>query len=310
MSARTLRASWVSLGLLVSAAALPAQDSTLRLPDNAVVDVTIRSGKLIVRGTDQVTGSVRGGGRNYSIRPSGVGIVVSGRNSGRNSGANSGNNRDRNRDADDDEDVLQLDLPRGVRLIVNTSSADIDLRDLRGDVDVKTTSGDLVADNLSGRLYVDTFSGDVDVVGTLTSLRASTVSGDVRVRGVRGEVELKSTSGEMRIAGDRITRVSGESITGDIIIDGGLADDARVSINTHSADIFLRLPSNARGSFDFTTISGELDAGGALTLMPGALDGSRNRRATRRYEIGGGGPLRIDLSTSSGDVRFARGNRA
>lgn len=306
MIARTLRASWVSLGLMVSAAALPAQDSTLRLPDNAVVDVTIRSGKLIVRGTDQATGSVRGSGRNYSIRPSGVGIVVNARNTGN----TSGNNRDRNRDRDDDDDdALQLDLPRGVRLIVNSSSADIDLRDLRGDVDVKTTSGDLVADNLSGRLYVDTFNGDVDVVGTLTALRANTVSGDVRVRGVRGEVELKTTSGEMRIAGDRITRVSGESITGDIIIDGGLADDARVSITTHSADIFVRLPGNARGSFDFTTINGELDAGGALTLMPGELGGSRNRRATRRYEIGGGGPLRIDLSTSSGNVRVARGNR-
>jgi hypothetical protein len=270
-----------------------AQDSTLRMPENAVVDVTLRTGRLIVRGVDRSTGAVRGGGRNYQVRPSGVGIVVN----------------ERGRDRDDDR-PLELDLPRNVRLVVNTASADVDLRDLRGDVEVKTMSGDLVADNLSGRLRVETLSGDIDVVGTLLQLRATTMSGDLRVRGVRGEVELKTTSGEMRVSGDRITRFTGESISGDLIIEGGLADDARVQLATHSADISVRLPAGARGTFDLSTISGELDGGGPLTLLPGDVSGSRSRRATRHYEIGGGGPLRLDLSTSSGDVRLVRGTRS
>lgn len=291
--------SFRSLLVLSSLAlsSLQAQDSTLRLPDNAVVDVTLRTGRLIVRGTDRSTGAVRGGNRNYQLRPSGVGIVV--------------NERTRNRD--DDDGPLELDLPRGVRLIVNTTSADVDLRDLRGDVDVKTTSGNLVADNLSGRLRVDTFSGDIDVVGTLTQLRVSTVSGDVQVRGLRGDAELETTSGDFRISGDRITRVTGKSISGDFTIDGGLTDNAQVQIATHSADITLRLPGGARGTLDFSTISGELDAGGPLTLMPGEVGGARSRRATRHYEIGSGSgsaTFRLDLSTSSGDVRLVRGIRS
>lgn len=280
----------------LAVSSLQAQDSTLRLPDNAVVDVTLRTGRLIVRGTDRATGAVRGGGRNYQLRPSGVGIVV--------------NERTRSRD---DDGPLELDLPRGVRLIVNTSSADVDLRDLRGDVEVKTTSGNLLADNLSGRLRVDTFSGDVDVVGTLTQLHVSTISGDVQVRGLRGDAELETTSGDFRISGDRIGRVTGKSISGDVTIDGGLTDDAQVQIATHSADITIRLPGSVRAALDFTTINGELDAGGPITLMPGEVGGSRNRRGPRRYEIGSGsGPatLRLDLSTSSGDVRLLRGIRS
>jgi DUF4097 and DUF4098 domain-containing protein YvlB len=279
-----------------AAADLRAQDSTLRLPDNAVVDVTLRTGRLIVRGTDRSTGSVRGGGRNYQLRPSGVGIVVN----------------ERTRDRDDDG-PLELDLPRNVRLVVNTSSADVDLRDLRGDVDIKTVSGDLVADNLSGRLRVDTFSGDVDVVGSVTGVRVSTISGDVHLRGVRGDVELKTTSGTLRVDGDRLTSVTAESISGDITVDGGLTDDARVQATSHSGDITLRLPGGVRAALDFTTINGELDAGGPLTLMPGEVGGSRSRRATRHYEIGNGSTpatLRIDLSTSSGDVRLVRGIRS
>lgn len=289
---RALTRMAMAVALLLPASRLPAQDSTLRLGENAVVDITLRTGQLIVRGVDRPTGAVRGGGRNYQIRPSGVGIVVNERSRG------------------DDDRPLELDLPRNVRLVVNTASADIDLRDLRGDVEVKTMSGDLVADNLSGRLIVETLSGDVDVVGTLTQLRANTVSGDVQVRGVRGDVDLNTTSGNMRVSGDRMGRVVGESISGDFVIDGGLTDDARVQLRTHSGDITVRLPASPRGSVDLTTINGDFDAGGPMTLLPGEVSGSGSRRSTRRYELGSGGPLRLDFSTFNGDVRLIRGIRS
>jgi hypothetical protein len=299
-SARLVRARRVCLTaiavLLASAARTPlaaqSRDTTVRLGGTAVVDVTLRTGRLVVRGIEGPTGAVRGGGRDYQLRPSGVGMVVNGRGAESERGS-----------------PLELDLPRGVRLVVNTMSADVDLRDLRGDVDVRTMTGDVRGDALSGRVFVETLSGNVDVVGAITQLRASTVSGDVITRGTVGRIDVRTTSGDIDLRGGATSQVTVQSMSGDVQFDGALADDARVQIGTHSGNVSVRVPESARGQLELSTVTGELDAGGPLTLMPGDLAGARRGRATQRYQFNGGGAMQLDISTFSGDVRLVRGTR-
>jgi hypothetical protein len=281
------------LSPIVSSAGAQTPDTTVRLSGNAVVDITLRTGRLVVRGVEGVTGAVRGGGRDYQLRPSGVGIVVNGRD------------RDTDRGG-----PLELDVPRGVRLVVNTVSADVELYDVRGDVDVRTMTGDVRGDGLSGRVIVEMLSGDVGLSGTITQLRATTVSGDLRLRGLGGTADIKTTSGEVDIVGDRIGRLGFESISGDLRLDGALADDAQVRISTHAGDVTWRMPAEAKGRLELSTVSGELSAGGPLTLMPGDVADSRRGRAARRYEFNGGGAMQLDISTFSGDVRILRGIRS
>lgn len=277
----------------VSPASLHAQsrDTTVRLDGTSVVDITVRTGRVIVRGIEGSSGAVRAGGGDYQLRTTGVtmSLVAPERNT---------------------RGPIELDVPRGVRLVISTLSADVEVRGVRGGVEARSTSGSFVLDDVSGRVIVETISGDVSARGNLSLLRAVTVSGDVRADDVRGEVDMRSTSGDLHVRGEGITRLGAETMSGDVQVDGQLTDDARVRIGTHSGDVTVRLPGDARGRIELSTVTGELNAGGPLTLQPGSSTGARGGRNTRRFDIGGGGPLTLDITTFSGDVRLLRGPRA
>ncbi|MCE2901513.1 MAG: DUF4097 family beta strand repeat-containing protein [Gemmatimonas sp.] len=293
---------WVATGVLAALTPLglargqgTARDTAVRVSRDAVVDVSLRTGRLIVRGIDGASGRVRAGRADYQLRSTGTTLTLSAPNE---------------RGGVSSDGPLELDLPRGVRLNVSTLSAEVEIVDIDGSVDVRTTSGNIRLEGVRGRTVLETVSGDIGSTGSTMQLRANTVSGDLRIREARGELDLRTTSGDVSISGDRLRRVVVEGVSSEVGIAAGLADDAVVRLTTHSGDVSVRLPEGARGRLDLSTFTGTLSAGGPLTLLPGESGGGRRGRSTRRYEIGGGGPLQLDISTFSGDIRLLRGPRS
>lgn len=281
--------------MLTPSRAAAQYDTSVRVGSSAVVDITVRSGRLIVRGVDGTSGTVRGDHRRFELRTTGTTMSMNPRDD---SDSRSRSQRD--------EDLLEVDVPRGVRLVVRGTSADIDISALGGSVDAYTSSGTLRIEDARGRVNAATLTGDIYVTGPSAALRVTTVSGDVRLREVRGEVEVHTTSGDVSISGEPIERLSVESISGDVRMDGLLARDAWVRITAHSGDVTLRLPDEARGELTMSSYSGDLKSAVPLTLMPGEVSRARSGRHTRRYQLGSGGPLQIDLSTLNGDIRLVR----
>lgn len=278
------------------------RDTTLQLTGTSVVDVTLSSGHLVVRSVEGTTGAVRGLRNDQRLRSTGVALTVVGRDEQRRSFSGSSRNRS--------DDVLEVDVPRGVRLVVNTRSADVDVQEFAGDVEVTTQSGTLQLAGVRGRVIVESVSGDITITGAPSSVRITTVSGDIGIRGARGDVEVHTTSGDVRIDGERIPRLLVESMNADVDFDGSFTDGARVQLSTHSGDVTLRLPESQRGRIELSTVSGDFTAGFPLTMAPNNIPSSGRGRATRRYELGSGGTSQIDISTFSGDVRILRGNRS
>lgn len=327
----TLSAMWgtrrvvgFTLGILCVATALPAvqvleaqrstRDTTVRVTDNAVVDVTVRNGRLVVRGIDGTSGTVRASNTNYQLRSTGVTLTLNTRDERSRDDDRRDDDRRNNRGRDRrDDDVIELDVPRGVRLVVSTQSADVEVRDITGAVEIRSTTGDLMVAGISGRVIVETLSGDIDATGTSALLRATTMSGDMQLRDVRGEVEVHTTSGDISVNGERLTRVTVASISGDVELGGDFADDARLRVTTHNGDVTVHVPSNVRGRLEVSTQNGDLTANGPLTLLPGDVAGTRQGRSTRRYEFvgtGTGNSLQLDISTFNGDIRLVRGIRS
>jgi hypothetical protein len=298
----------VALALgITSATPLSAQrgvrDTTLQLTGTSVVDVTLSSGHLVVRSVDGTTGAVRGLRNNQRLRSTGVALTVVGRDEQQRSFSSSSSRSG-------SDDVLEVDVPRGVRLVVHTRSGDVDVQEFAGDVEVSTQSGTLQLAGVRGRVIAESVSGDITITGAPSSVRITTVSGDIGIRGARGEVEIHTTSGDVRIDGERIPRLLVESMNADVDFDGSLAEGARVQLSTHSGDVTLRLPESQRGRIELSTVSGDFSAGMPLTMAPNNIPSSSRGRATRRYELGSGGTSQIDISTFSGDVRILRGNRS
>jgi hypothetical protein len=137
---------------------------------------------------------------------------------------------------------LQVEVPHGANVILETASADIRARDLSGEKRFRTASGEVALNRLAGGIDVETVSGEIDVDGQApVELAAKTVSGDVEVRvPTLRRLDLGTTSGDIRvdaeltgqgpfairsISGDAIVvgrsgfRVEAESVTGDLSSD-------------------------------------------------------------------------------------------
>ena len=137
---------------------------------------------------------------------------------------------------------LDVEVPHGANVSIETASADIEASDLSGTKKFRSASGEVTLNRLAGPVDVETVSGEIDLDGQAPlDLAARTVSGDVEVRvPALRKLDLGTTSGDIRvdaelsgqgpfairtISGDAIVvgrsgfRVEAESVTGDLSSD-------------------------------------------------------------------------------------------
>lgn len=270
-------------------------DTSFALARNALVDITVRRGVLVIRGSDRTEASLRSTGGLFTMRATGSGMTLGPRQLA-----------GRSFTRDTDEPRVELTVPRGVRVVISAGSADVEVRDIEGDVEVRSNNGDITLERLGARAVVETLSGDILIQDGVGDVRITTANGDVIADGVRGEAIVETTSGDVSIRGTRMPRVRFESISGDVEIEGSLATDARVQVSTHSGDVTLRLAEGTGGMLEFDTHTGELQTSRSLTTA-GTAQNRAGKPAGQRYEFGGGGSVLVTISTFNGDVRFERG---
>ncbi len=296
-----LAIAMVARASVMPLAAQSRTDTTFALARTGVLDVTVRSGSVRVRGTDRAVAELRADGVNYEVKTSSVGVTLT---------SSSRGGRSNNRRGRDDDPRFELLVPRGVRLIISTGSGNVDVQEITGDVEVHAVSGDIALRAIGGRAIVETLSGDIEITDGVGDLRATTMSGDITARGVRGSAEVHTTSGTVDLGMLHAVSVKVESISGDITFDGMPTDGASFQLATHSGDITLRMPDGARGVLEVSTFSGEVTTNGTLTLTSSGVPRSgRRERTGQRLEFGGGGSTLINVATFSGDIRLQRSSR-
>ena len=291
-------------------------DTTFAVRSGALVDLTVRNGSVSVRGTDRSDGLLRTGNRTVTLNVSGVRVST------RRSTVSS--NRQ------DNDEHVELLLPRGVRLIISAGAADVDVRDVDGDVEVHSSGGDILMSRLGARAILETLSGDIDIDGGVDDLRATTASGDINAREISGETVVRTTSGDIHLTGSP-ARLNVETISGDISFMGSLASNANVQLTTHSGDVTLQLPENTRGQLEFATHNGSINTALPLTMLSGR-NGLTNQqpRMKQRFTFGSrsdnrdrdssgigntnngqdnGSGAFISITTFNGDFRLVRSSR-
>ena len=206
------------------------------------------------------------------------------------------------RHAEDQDCQLEVHVPSGASLEVESVSASIDASGVEGEVDVESVSGSIDIVGNPRALDVELVSGDLtlDVDTKRVSLEA--VSGNVRARTGGGEFELELVSGNVVLSGDEFETVSIESVSGDIEFTGGLAPKAELEINNHSGDVEVGFRGDLSAEVDVNTFSGDIES---------ELGGSSRR--TDKYAPGeeyhqtiGGGSARVTIDAFSGTVRLRR----
>ena len=193
---------------------------------------------------------------------------------------------------------LVINVPRDSRLEVECISAFIEVSDVTGQVDVSSISGDVTVTGECVELEAESISGDVIVEGGAPEIEIGSISGKVKASGKASDVEVGTVSGSIDLAFDKFLGLDVESVAGDATVKGDLAGDAHFSIDLHSGDLTLTVPSDLSADFEIETFSGEIDNG----------FGQKSRK-TSKYAPGreleftvGGGAARVRINTFSGDV--------
>ena len=173
------------------------------------------------------------------------------------------------------ETSVEVDAPRHADLRYDGVSADVTATGFRGTQEYRTVSGDLVLDRVGGDVRIKGVSSDVSLRADdpLSSFEINTVSGDV--------------SG----VAPRIGQLRATTVSGDIELEGILADGPEHRIETVSGDVSLGVTDNL--TLEVRGLSSDADI-----RLPHRSEGSRDRR---RYIIGIGGPQLL-FSSMSGDI--------
>ena len=201
--------------------------------------------------------------------------------------------------------TLNIMVPAGPAGDVDVVSANARLDKLKGGkISVDSVSGQVQVAVDSPEIDIDTVSGDVDLSGSARHVNIDSVSGDLHIDNVGDRGKLESVSGDIRVTGGPFESMTASTVSGDLVIRGGVTDSGKISVETMSGDVTLTLPPATSASISASSFSGDVhsDVGQVSSRKhrPG------NELSTRIGEGGG----TIDLESFSGDLRIRVGSAA
>ena len=185
-----------------------------------------------------------------------------------------------------DDSDLEISVPVGSSLSINTVSADVTVQ------------------NVHGAQRLQTVSGDVQTQSSGEDVECRTVSGDVMIdgSGKKGLVSITTVSGTFRLGVGATSRSRLRSTSGDISLTGPVTPDARVDIESISGDVRLDFVGTAPGDYDISTFNGEIrNCFGPKSERTSEYSPGRELRFTE-----GQGTARIRVKTRNGDIGLCR----
>ncbi len=197
-----------------------------------------------------------------------------------------------------EETDLEIKVPFGSSLEVETVSASIEVDAVNGDLSLESVSGSVDVRTDAESLEAESVSGHIVVIGKISVASAESVSGRVTLEGTEGRAEASTTSGAIEIEGGDFERVSCESVSGRISFEGTPAADGDFSFESLSGSITLRLPADVSAEIEVETFSGSIDSDFA-----GRVYRPKYGPGASYEEILGDGDATISIECFSGSVK-------
>jgi DUF4097 and DUF4098 domain-containing protein YvlB len=204
------------------------------------------------------------------------------------------------RNEEDEDATLTLRVPKGIRLIADTVSADVSASGVRGEQKLHSVSGEVQTQAFDAPVTATSVSGEVSVVGNGGKATVSTenVSGTTTVGGVRGDYHGEVVSGEIRATVGAAQRVDLNSVSGDIEISAELTPTTRINMESVSGMLTLKLKPPVNAEFDVESFSGDIEN----CFGPKARDTSKYTPGSELNFTQGSGGARVEMQTLSGEI--------
>lgn len=229
----------------------------------------------------------------------------------------------------------EIKVPQKLNLVTTSTSGDLQLYNITGEVTVSTTSGDSYLENIVGKVFLESTSGDMHFLKIEGPIRIDATSADMKLEKIKSDITIDCTSGDLTgndIKGSlKINTTSGDliltNIVGDILADvvsgditieqnqGGFelsttSGDIQVKssltkshlpshkLNTTSGNVNLSLTAPPSGELEVHTHSGTI-----YTRIPLTVESISRTKLIGRFDSQKG---KIYINTSSGDITLTQ----
>jgi hypothetical protein len=197
---------------------------------------------------------------------------------------------------------LEVWVPTRVRLWIKTATANIDVNDVTGGLDLYVVSGTITVNGNPHELNAEAIDGDIHVAGSPSWLRAKTATGAITFQGASSDVGLSTVSGPIKVDGGIFERAKLETVTGSIIFGGKLDRSGTFDFDTHSGSVDIAIPERTPVSVSVVTIAGTIVNNlSKKTPIPGRF----GRGAELTMDLSDGG-AKMSIRTFKGPVTLRR----
>lgn len=202
---------------------------------------------------------------------------------------------------------LVLMVPGDVRLVVDNSTGDVEVRNIASDLmDLETSTGDIFVADSSASFRVHSATGDVEISDCDGEIDVTTTTGEIYVERMDGDIEASSSTGRQEyrdIVGDLLAHSS----TGDMEIDHfrGALHLASSTGSQSGRDVELTgdcVFETSTGNIEFDLVQDVVDLEFDLRSTTGSLRVGREQ-SQRRLFLGGRG-YRVEGKSSTGSQHY------
>ncbi len=209
-------------------------------------------------------------------------------------------------DRDPKPSRLELWVPARVRLWIKTATANIDVSDVAGGLDLYVVSGTIDVTGNPRELNAEAIDGDIHITGSPPWVRAKSATGAITMQGASSDAGFSTVSGPIKIDGGSgsgvFERTKIETVTGNISFAGRLDRSGTFDFDTHSGSIDIAIPDKTNASFSVVTIAGSI-TNNVSRSKP--IAGRFGRGSELTAEMGEGG-AKISVRSFKGPVTIRR----
>jgi DUF4097 and DUF4098 domain-containing protein YvlB len=199
---------------------------------------------------------------------------------------------------------LEISVPRGAYVEIETLAASISVLDVDGDVRLESTAGGIVYSGGARRIEAGTAAGDIEISSSAdgADIDVEGVAGGLVVQFASAHVRAATVTGQVRLIGGRLTAGELQSVSGLLYLEGEIASGADLGVENFSGDIELLVPDDTSARFDITTYSGSIQT-------DFGYEGRRvepySPEQQAEFTLGNGGAT-VDIETFAGKVMVRR----
>jgi DUF4097 and DUF4098 domain-containing protein YvlB len=228
--------------MIVIAALQTQTDSTLNVPTDTRLEVTLSAGSIVVSGWNrpdvQVTGKTAGRTRLNIVLDGGV-LRVTGREKG----------------GVDVADVV-VNVPKNMSVKLGTGDVDVTVKDTDADVSVLNYRGTIDVTGGRGTISLKSTLGEVKVRSARGHVRAEATYENVTLEDVIGDVDVSSSSKHVTLTRVDSRNLNAQTVAGVIRFSGPLHADGRYAFATHMGSIWATVTNSVNATVSVATVSG------------------------------------------------------